>query len=136
MRGAQVVDPKASGLTRHLADRYGTEARVLHALIAEDASLGTPLVAGLPYVRAEAVYAARHEMARSVDDVLSRRTRARLLARDASAAAADDVAALVGVELGWSPDEQAEQVALYRSLVEHERTAADLPETALEAQIS
>ena len=41
---------------------------------------------GLPYLRAEAVYAVRHEMARTVDDVLSRRTRARLLGRDASAA--------------------------------------------------
>ena len=59
-----------------------------------------PLVAGLPYLRAEAVYAARHEMARSVDDVLSRRTRARLLARDASAAAADDVAALIAPAAG------------------------------------
>ena len=49
-------------------------------------ALAEPLVPGLPYLRAEAVYAARHEMARSVDDVLSRRTRARLLARDETAA--------------------------------------------------
>ena len=86
VRGAQAVDPKATGLTRHLADRYGTEARVLHALIDEDPSLGEPLVPGLPYVRAEAVYAVRHEMATTVDDVLARRTRARLQAREASAA--------------------------------------------------
>ena len=52
--------------------------------------------------RAEARYAVRHEMARTLDDVLSRRTRARLLARDASAAAADDVADLLAVDLGWS----------------------------------
>ena len=50
------------------------------------------------------VYAARYEMARTVDDVLSRRTRARLLARDASAAAAADVAALVADDLGWDAD--------------------------------
>ena len=59
-------------------------------------------MAGLPYLRAEAVYAARHEMATTVDDVLARRTRARLQARDASAAAAADVAALLAAELGWS----------------------------------
>ena len=56
---------------------------------------------GLPYLRAEALYAARYEMARSVDDILSRRTRARLLGRDASAAAAPAVAALVAADLGW-----------------------------------
>ena len=72
----------------HLAGRYGSEARVLAAMIEADPDLGAPLVDGLPYLRAEALYAVRHEMARSVDDVLARRTRARLQARDASAAAA------------------------------------------------
>ena len=51
------------------------------------------------------MYAARHEMATTVDDVLARRTRARLQARDASAAAAADVAALLAAELGWSAEE-------------------------------
>ncbi len=53
-------------------------------------------------------------MARSVDDVLTRRTRARLLARDASAAAAPDVAALHAVELGWNDAERAAQAARYQ----------------------
>ena len=75
-----------------------------------------------PYSRAEVVYAVRAEMARTVDDVLSRRTRARLLARDASAAAADDVAALMAAELGWSDDERDRQVAQYRALIDEERT--------------
>ena len=119
----------------HLLDRYGDEGRAVLALADGDPSLRTPLVAGLPYVKAEAVYAARHEMARSVDDVLSRRTRARLLARDASAAAADEVAALLAPELGWDVREQQAQAAAYRALAEHERTSAQLPETALEAAI-
>jgi glycerol-3-phosphate dehydrogenase len=123
VRGAQAVDPTATGLTRHLADRYGTEARVLHALIEEDPALGEPLVPGLPYVRAEAVYAARHEMATTVDDVLARRTRARLQAREASAAAAADVAALMATELGWSSDEVACQADAYVALVTAEREA-------------
>jgi glycerol-3-phosphate dehydrogenase len=107
-------------LVRHLAGRYGGESSVLLAMIDRDPALGRPLVAGLPYRRAEAVYAARYEMAMTVDDVLSRRTRARLMARDASLAAADDVAGLVGPELGWDATEQARQVESYRTSVARE----------------
>ena len=117
------------GTLLHLADRYGDEARSVTALIEGDSALGEPLVAGLPYVKAEAVYAARHEMATSLDDVLSRRTRARLLGRDATAAAAADVAALLAPELGWDAAEQARQVAAYRASIDHERAAPDLPPT-------
>ena len=90
---------------------------------------------GLPYLAAEAVFAARHEMAVTLDDILSRRTRARLLARDDSAAAAPDVAALVGPILGWDDAERARQVKAYVASVEHERTSAKLPETALDAAL-
>jgi glycerol-3-phosphate dehydrogenase len=119
----------------HLLDRYGDEAPVVLALTDDDPRLADPLVPGLPYLRAEAVYAARHEMARSVDDVLSRRTRARLLAREQSAAAAPDVAGLLAAELGWDEAERAAQVSTYRALIEHERTVPQLPETALEASL-
>ncbi|CAN5749389.1 glycerol-3-phosphate dehydrogenase [soil metagenome] len=121
----------ATSVVQHLAARYGGEARTVLAMIEGDASLGEPLVAGLPYVRAEALYAARYEMVRTLDDVLSRRTRARLLARDASAAAAPEVAALIGDELGWDTAEQARQVDVYRALTEAERTAAGLPQSRL-----
>src|SRR4051812_7197491 len=93
----------------HLLDRYGDEARNVLSLAEADATLREPLVAGIPYLKAEAVYAARCEMARSVDDVLSRRTRARLLGRAATSAAAADVAALLAPELGWDAAEQAAQ---------------------------
>ena len=56
-------------------------AAEVEALVAADPSLGEPLVPGLPYLRAEAVYAVRHEMATTLDDVLLRRTRAHLLDR-------------------------------------------------------
>jgi glycerol-3-phosphate dehydrogenase len=81
------------------------------------------------------VYAARYEMARTVDDILSRRTRARLLARDDSARVAADVAALVADDLGWDAEEQASQAEAFRALAVRERTAAHLPETALDALI-
>ena len=119
----------------HLACRYGTEADTVRALVLRDATLGAPLVPGLGYLRAEAVYAARHEMARNLEDVLSRRTRARLLARDASAAAAESVARLIAPELGWDDAEIARQVGAYRASVIHEREAAGLPETVLDAAL-
>ena len=121
----------APPVAAHLASRYGTEARVVAALVAADPALGRPLVAGLPDLRAEVVHAARHEMATTVDDVLARRTRLRLQARDASAAAADDVAALMAAELGWDAEEAAAQARAYRAAIEHERQAPGLPTTAL-----
>jgi glycerol-3-phosphate dehydrogenase len=123
----------APDIPKNLAERYGSDGRAVAALERSDPELAKPLIDELPYSRAEVVYAARAEMARTVDDVLSRRTRARLLARDASAAAADDVAALMAGELGWSDDERREQVARYRALVDEERRAGSLPETALDA---
>jgi glycerol-3-phosphate dehydrogenase len=119
----------------HLGGRYGSEAATVEAMVDHDPGLGGPLVPGLPYLRAEAVYAARYEMARTLDDVLSRRTRARLFARDASVAAAPHVAALIGPELGWDEAEQAAQVDAYREAVTRERLAAGLPETALEPSL-
>ncbi len=128
--GYEALAGDADPVVAHLADRYGGEAKTVLALAETDPSLREPLVAGLPYVRAEAVYAARYEMARTVDDVLSRRTRARLLARDASAAAADDVASLIAPVLGLSDAEAAAQAAAYRASVDAERADAGLPLTA------
>jgi glycerol-3-phosphate dehydrogenase len=142
LRGADgydefVASPPASSLTpaqlTHLADRYGGDARTLVAMVDHEPDLAQPLVPGLPYLRADARYAARYEMARSLDDLLSRRTRARLLARDASAAAADDVAALVADDLGWDEATRHQQVADYRASIDHEREAAQLPESPLDA---
>jgi len=122
-------------LHEHLAGRFGTEASAVLDLVEADPDLGHPLVPGLPYVRAEAIHAVRHEMAHTLDDVLSRRTRARLLARDASAAAAETVASLLAPELGWNEAEVSRQVTAYRAAVERERSAANLPETALDASL-
>jgi glycerol-3-phosphate dehydrogenase len=110
----------------HLAGRYGSEARLVEALFDDATALARPLVPGLPYLAAEAVYAARHEMATTVDDVLSRRTRARLLARDASLAAAPAVARLLAGELGWDDAECDRQARTYAADVSHERDAAGL----------
>ena len=102
----------------HLIERFGREAvEVLR--IAEQPDLARPLIAGLPYLRAEVVFAARYEMARTVDDILSRRTRARVMARQASVAAAEDVATLIGDELGLSLAARRQQVSAYRARVDN-----------------
>jgi glycerol-3-phosphate dehydrogenase len=120
----------APELVTHLANRHGGDTRVLAAMIVADRSLGDPLVAGLPYVKAEAINAVRYELARTLDDVLTRRIPARWLSRDATAAAADDVARLVAPELGWTDDDIAREVASFRAAVDHERASAGLPVTA------
>ena len=120
-----------SAVADHLANRFGGEARAVMAMIKDDPTLAEPLVPGLPYVRAEAIFAVRHEMARSVDDVLSRRTRARLYGRADSAAAADAVAELIAPELGWSAAEAAASAAEFRALCDHERDAAGLEDVLL-----
>jgi glycerol-3-phosphate dehydrogenase len=121
-----------AGAAAHLVGRYGSEAALVEALLDTDPSLRRALVPGLPYLAAEAVHAARHEMAITLDDVLSRRTRARLLARDASVAAAPIVAQLVAPALGWDGTEQDRQVRAYTEAVGRERDAAGLP-AALDA---
>ena len=126
---------ETTSLHEHLAGRYGTEAEDVLALLREDPTWREPLVPGLPYVRAEAIHAARHEMAGTLDDVLSRRTRARLLARDASRAAADDVARLIAPELGWDAARTRQEVEGFRLACDHERASAQLPESALDASL-
>ncbi len=110
----------------HLVGRYGGEARAVLAMVHADPDMGAPLVDGLPYVRAEAVYAARYEMAHTLEDVLSRRTRAALHEQEAAADAAADVADLVAPELGWAPPEVERQVTAFREAVEGDRAVARL----------
>lgn len=122
------VDPS---IVKHLGSRFGGEARAVFQLIQSDPALGEPLVAGLPYVRAEVIHAVRHEMANTVDDVLSRRTRARIYGRDDSLRAVPDVGQLMGTEAGWTPELREECEREYERSVEAERSAAGLPHTAL-----
>jgi len=123
--GAAGYDAEAitatGGLASHLGERYGTEARFVTDILVEDPTLDTPIVEGLPYLEAEVIYSARYEMARSVDDILSRRTRSRIMARDASAASAARVGELLMKELDLPATEVEAQVATYRSQTAHER---------------
>lgn len=124
--GAAGYDPQAilasGGLSAHLGERYGTEAHFVSDIIQADPSRVKPIVEGLPYTEAEVVYAVRHELASTVDDVLSRRIRARLMARDASATAAERVGEILQQELRLQPEQVAKQVASYQAAIKHEKS--------------
>ena len=107
----------------NLLHRYGTLASEVTALTAANPSLAEPLIPGMAHVRAEAVYAVRHEMALTLDDVLTRRTRARLFDRPATMAAAPAVAALLAGELGWDAAETQRQVAEFLAFCDEEVVA-------------
>ncbi len=99
-----------------LASRYGYSAHQVLALAAERGELAQPIVPGLPDLLAEVALAARREQARSIGDVLLRRTRLGLLAArelvgEQSAGApggpVERVGDILARELGWSPERRA-----------------------------
>jgi glycerol-3-phosphate dehydrogenase len=112
----------------HLYQRFGSEVQTIQQLIAGDASLAEPLIVGLPYLRAEAIFAVRFEMARTLDDILSRRTRARIINRPASLASARAVAKLMASELQWDDAEVERQVANYVDSCAKEAAAGEVSE--------
>lgn len=95
---------------------YGSDAYQLRKLIEANSELGDPLHAALPYVKAEVVWATRHEMARTVEDVLARRTRALFLNARAAIDMAPAVANLMAEELSWDNVDQAKQLAGFREV--------------------
>jgi glycerol-3-phosphate dehydrogenase len=101
-----------------LAARYGHAAHQVLALAAERGELAQPIVAGLPDLLAEAALAARSEQARSVGDVLLRRTRLGLLAaRELAGADGGPVARVADVlagELGWDRVRTGAEVERFR----------------------
>lgn len=92
---------------------YGSDGTAVQALAQARPEWAAHLHPRLPYIGAEVVWAARHEMARSVQDVLARRTRALLLDARAAIEAAPRVAALLGDALGRDAAWQAREVAAF-----------------------
>lgn len=89
---------------------YGADAAAINAVTARQPALAARLHPNLPIVAAQVAWAAREEMARTVDDVLARRTRALFLDAGAAIAMAPEVARLLALELGRDADWQAQQV--------------------------
>ena len=95
---------------------YGADALAIQDLMRATPALATALHPELPYTAAEVVWAVRHEMARTVEDVLARRTRALFLNARAAAAMAPEVARLMAGELGWDGSRRAAETAAFSTL--------------------
>ena len=102
-----------------LVSRHGTEATALVALGAE-LDLLRPLIPGRVFLEAEVAWAARHELAVSLDDVLARRTRVAQELPDRGAAIAPRVAQILGAELGWGDARQRLEVDSYLATARRE----------------
>ena len=98
---------------------YGSAATGIQELIAADRSLERRLHPALPVTAAQVIWGARHEMARTVDDVLARRTRILLLDARAAMAASPEAARLLAVELGRDEEWQRDQVHQFAEIASH-----------------
>ena len=97
---------------------YGSDALGIQDLMRSTPALAARLHSRLPYTAAEVIWATRHEMARTVEDVLARRTRALFLNARAAQAMAPEVANLMATELGWDAARQANEVSAFSTLAE------------------
>ena len=110
-------DPQAPALAEGLAV-YGSDASIVEALMKSDPSLAEPIHPRLPYPRAAIVWAARREQARTLEDVLSRRTRLLILDAQAAIEAAPAAAGLLARELGYNEEWANHQVLEFTRLAE------------------
>ena len=124
------VDGVPEGAYAMLAGRYGHAAGRVLQTAAADPELAAPIVAGLPDLLAEAPFAAAHEQARSVGDVLLRRTRLGLLAgRELTAPGAATprrVAEAMGGALGWNDARVDAEIARFADEARAEGIALSL----------
>ncbi len=112
----------------HLLHRHGSLVHEVLALVDADPSLGDAVEGADDYLRAELVYAASHEGARHLDDVLTRRTRISIETFDRGVTAAPVAAALMAPVLGWSAAQTAREVEHYLARVEAERLSQEQPD--------
>jgi glycerol-3-phosphate dehydrogenase len=119
-----------AGAVGHLLNRYGTHAREVLALVAARPELGALLPGTEDYLAAEVVYAATHEGALHLDDVLARRTRMSIEAWDRGVSAAPVAARLMGEVLGWDGARVELEVERYLERVTAERASQLEPDDA------
>jgi glycerol-3-phosphate dehydrogenase len=106
-------------VAQRLADRYGREA-VEVARLSHDLDLAVPLGERVDHLLGEVAWAARYELALTLDDVLARRMRLAQELPDRGASIAPRVAAVLGAELGWDEARQAEEVERYLATARRE----------------
>jgi glycerol-3-phosphate dehydrogenase len=98
---------------------YGSDARAIHELMRREPELAQPLTGSLRYVGAEVVWAVRYEMARTVEDVLCRRTRALFLNAKAALEAAPKVASLMAHALDYDSNWESQQLVAFQQVALH-----------------
>ncbi|MEO6788138.1 MAG: FAD-dependent oxidoreductase, partial [Chthoniobacteraceae bacterium] len=106
----------ATGTAHTLRSAYGTDAAKVDELLRSSPEFAQQLHPRLPYLAGEAVWAARHEMARTVEDVLARRMRVLFLDALAALEMAVPVAALLAKELGRDAAWQEDQLRSFRKI--------------------
>nr|WP_156996801.1 glycerol-3-phosphate dehydrogenase/oxidase [Knoellia aerolata] len=111
-----------------LLERYGTLTMELIALINADPTLGELLPGGETHLKVEIVYAAATEGAVHLTDILTRRTRISIEARDRGLSAAPHAAALAAPILGWDDARVAEEIDIYHRRVEAEMSSQTMPD--------
>ncbi|CAB5031355.1 unannotated protein [freshwater metagenome] len=109
----------------HLLNRYGSLISEVLQIIEMDPKLAKPLAKDLPYLKAEIYYAASHEGARSVDDVISRRTRLAFEATDSAMEIANDVAIIIAPILKWTAKQKKDSISAYLKIAEYEIEALE-----------
>ena len=114
----------------HLLGRYGSLLGEVLALGEEDPSLLEPVPAAQEYLRAELRYAATHEAALHLDDILARRTRMSIETKHRGVDAAQETADLVRDVLGWDDDQVRAEVDSYTQRVVAERRSQELGDDA------
>jgi glycerol-3-phosphate dehydrogenase len=121
LRGATRV---ARSADRYLCE-YGSDAAQIQAWMADEPGLARTVDDALPYTFAQVRYAVRCEMARTAEDVLSRRTRALLIDSQAAARAARGVALVMASELGHGQAWVEEQVSSFLALQRDDYSLAE-----------
>jgi glycerol-3-phosphate dehydrogenase len=114
----------------HLLNRYGVLTDELLDLLRERPELIEPLPGADDYIQAEVVYAATHEGALHLEDVLARRTRISIEAWDRGVSAAPVAAGLMGDALGWDASRVAAETENYIARVQAERASQEEPDDA------
>ncbi len=113
------------GQIEHLLTRYGSLTSEILELIAQKPELGRPLEGAPAYLAAEVRYAASHEGALHLEDVLTRRTRISVETFDRGVAAAPATARLMGDVLGWGRATRERERAHYCARVAAERESQE-----------
>lgn len=132
--GLRVVQRQARAIGRrygwdrprmdHLLHRYGSLLNELTDLVDERPELARPLAGAPAYIGAEIVYAASHEGALHLDDVLMHRTRLNYEQADKGVGALEEIADLIAPVLGWDERTRSREIEAYRARAEAEDAAA------------